>query len=74
VRAAHQHDPSRLHRLAAYRAAGGYALLRECVAGNATSSRVISTLEASGLRGLGGAGFPGRPQVAHRARRSRARA
>ncbi|OON60791.1 NADH-quinone oxidoreductase subunit F [Massilia sp. KIM] len=43
---------------AAYRAAGGYALLRDCVAGKHDAEQVITTLEASGLRGLGGAGFP----------------
>lgn len=43
---------------AAYRAAGGYALLRDCVAGARDVEGVIGTLEASGLRGLGGAGFP----------------
>ncbi len=43
---------------AAYREAGGYALLRNCVAGQHEVEQVIQTLEASGLRGLGGAGFP----------------
>lgn len=43
---------------AAYRAAGGYRLLRDCVAGLHEADSVIGTLEASGLRGLGGAGFP----------------
>ena len=43
---------------AAYRAAGGYQLLRDCVAGLHEVDTVIGTLEASGLRGLGGAGFP----------------
>ena len=41
-----------------YRASGGYALLRACVAGEHDVETVIGTLEASGLRGLGGAGFP----------------
>ncbi|MGJ9416897.1 NAD(P)H-dependent oxidoreductase subunit E [Massilia sp. CMS3.1] len=41
-----------------YREKGGYALLRACVAGEHDVERVIGTLEASGLRGLGGAGFP----------------
>ena len=41
-----------------YRAEGGYQLLRACVAGEHEVEQVISTLEASGLRGLGGAGFP----------------
>ncbi len=43
---------------AAYRAAGGYGLLRDCVAGLHEVEAIIGTLEASGLRGLGGAGFP----------------
>jgi formate dehydrogenase len=41
-----------------YRANGGYQLLRDCVAGLRDVEQVIGTLEASGLRGLGGAGFP----------------
>jgi NADH:ubiquinone oxidoreductase subunit F (NADH-binding)/NADH:ubiquinone oxidoreductase subunit E len=44
--------------LAAYRADGGYALLRECVLGSRELESVIATMESSGLRGLGGAGFP----------------
>jgi len=43
---------------AAYRAAGGYALAAACVAGKKTAADVISVMENSGLRGLGGAGFP----------------
>ena len=42
----------------AYRAAGGYALLRDCVRGRRDAEAVIATLEQAGLRGLGGAGFP----------------
>ena len=44
--------------LAAYRAAGGYTLLRDCIAGRRTADEVIGILEHAGLRGLGGAGFP----------------
>jgi formate dehydrogenase beta subunit len=44
--------------LDAYRAAGGYHLLRSCLAGERTREQVIEALEHSGLRGLGGAGFP----------------
>jgi formate dehydrogenase beta subunit len=44
--------------LDAYRAQGGYATLAECRAGTRTREAVIAGLEASGLRGLGGAGFP----------------
>jgi formate dehydrogenase len=36
----------------------GYALLRACMAGARTPDAVIQILEDSGLRGLGGAGFP----------------
>jgi formate dehydrogenase beta subunit len=43
---------------AAYRAAGGYTLAAECVAGKRATADVIATMEDSGLRGLGGAGFP----------------
>jgi formate dehydrogenase len=43
---------------AAYRAAGGYALAASCVAGDRSAADVIAQMEDSGLRGLGGAGFP----------------
>ena len=43
---------------AEYREAGGYGLLRECVEGDRTPESVMATVAASGLRGLGGAGFP----------------
>jgi formate dehydrogenase beta subunit len=43
---------------AAYRAGGGYALLQECLSGMRDVEAVIRSLEDSGLRGLGGAGFP----------------
>ncbi len=43
---------------AAYRERGGYALLRGCIAGEHDVEQVIGALEGSGLRGLGGAGFP----------------
>jgi formate dehydrogenase len=43
---------------AAYRAAGGYALARSCIEGNRQREDVIAVMESSGLRGLGGAGFP----------------
>jgi formate dehydrogenase beta subunit len=41
-----------------YRAAGGYALAAEVVAGRRSGDELIKVLEDSGLRGLGGAGFP----------------
>jgi formate dehydrogenase len=43
---------------AAYRAAGGYALAASCVKGERKAADVIAVMEDSGLRGLGGAGFP----------------
>jgi len=43
---------------AAYRASGGYTLAAACVAGKKAPAEVISVMENSGLRGLGGAGFP----------------
>lgn len=42
----------------AYRAQGGYALLRAVAAGERDAESLIRTMEDSGLRGLGGAGFP----------------
>jgi len=41
-----------------YRADGGYRLLGDCRAGRRTLADLIEILESSGLRGLGGAGFP----------------
>lgn len=43
---------------ASYCAAGGYATLRACHDGTRPVDDVIATMENSGLRGLGGAGFP----------------
>ena len=42
----------------AYRAVGGYALVAACLSGARTCEDVIAAMEHSGLRGLGGAGFP----------------
>ena len=57
-----QHHPEGYIDLAAYRAAGGYALLSQCLNAVAGSGKdadaVIKTMEDSSLRGLGGAGFP----------------
>jgi formate dehydrogenase beta subunit len=41
-----------------YRVEGGYHMLQSCLAGERTRDQVIEVLEHSGLRGLGGAGFP----------------
>jgi len=43
---------------AAYRANGGYRLIEQCLDGERDVESVLETLEDSGLRGLGGAGFP----------------
>ena len=43
---------------AAYQNAGGYALLRDCLAGKRTRDDIIKIANDAGLRGLGGAGFP----------------
>ena len=45
-------------RLAAYLQAGGYQLALQVAAGLKDHESVIQCLESSGLRGLGGAGFP----------------
>jgi formate dehydrogenase len=41
-----------------YLAGGGYALLRDCYEGRRSAEELITELQDSGLRGLGGAGFP----------------
>ena len=42
----------------AYRSAGGYELAAACAGGARQRDDVIAAMESSGLRGLGGAGFP----------------
>jgi formate dehydrogenase len=44
--------------LNAYRADGGYALLQGLIGGTQNTEAVMKAMEDSGLRGLGGAGFP----------------
>jgi len=59
VRAGHTHPRiPEYPDLARYRADGGYALLASCTGGGRAVEAVIEALEGSGLRGLGGAGFP----------------
>jgi NADH:ubiquinone oxidoreductase subunit F (NADH-binding)/NADH:ubiquinone oxidoreductase subunit E len=42
----------------AYCGAGGYELLKACLAGARTRDEIIKIVSDAGLRGLGGAGFP----------------
>ncbi len=42
----------------AYRKAGGYRLIADCLAGKRTREEITKVMEDSQLRGLGGAGFP----------------
>ena len=44
--------------LEAYRAAGGYQLLRKLRDGAIAAEQLIAIVDKAGLRGLGGAGFP----------------
>jgi formate dehydrogenase len=44
--------------LDAYRGGGGYGLLQACLSGARPVEDIITALEGSGMRGLGGAGFP----------------
>ncbi|WP_025917614.1 NADH-ubiquinone oxidoreductase-F iron-sulfur binding region domain-containing protein [Herminiimonas sp. CN] len=53
-----QHAGSAHIDYSAYRAHGGYQLLAACLSGARDVEAVIKTMEDSGLRGLGGAGFP----------------
>jgi NADH:ubiquinone oxidoreductase subunit F (NADH-binding)/NADH:ubiquinone oxidoreductase subunit E len=53
-----QHVPSGFSDYASYQAAGGYALLKDCLSGKQEVESIIKIMEGSGLRGLGGAGFP----------------
>ena len=53
-----KHVPGDYIDLAEYRAHGGYELLAQCLSGGRDVEAVIAELEHSGLRGLGGAGFP----------------
>ncbi|MDP3796309.1 MAG: NAD(P)H-dependent oxidoreductase subunit E, partial [Polaromonas sp.] len=53
-----QHAPKGFVDFSSYRATGGYALLGQCICGDRDVESVLKTMEDSGLRGLGGAGFP----------------
>ena len=54
----HPHIPADTIDYDAYVAAGGYQLLAKIRTGEISADTVLSTLDDSGLRGLGGAGFP----------------
>ena len=54
----HPHAARPAADLDAYRAAGGYRLLADCLSGARTREATIAAVDAAGLRGLGGAGFP----------------
>jgi NADH:ubiquinone oxidoreductase subunit F (NADH-binding)/NADH:ubiquinone oxidoreductase subunit E len=41
-----------------YLAGGGYTLLKACLGGSSGPEDIVAALDESGLRGLGGAGFP----------------
>ncbi len=43
---------------AQYRKSGGYKLIADCLAGKRARDEITKIMEDSGLRGLGGAGFP----------------
>ena len=59
VRAGHIHHPPEAYiDFEAYSAQGGYTLLRDCMEHRRDVESVLKTMEDSGLRGLGGAGFP----------------
>ena len=53
-----KHIPTGFINLDEYKASGGYQLLAQCISGERDVESVIKTMEDSGLRGLGGAGFP----------------
>jgi len=53
----HPHIP-KYQDLAAYRETDGYGCLQDCLSGARPVEAVIEALSDSGLRGLGGAGFP----------------
>ena len=50
--------PGKYLAYAEYRKKGGYAILQQCLAGKRNYQALTQAMEDSGLRGLGGAGFP----------------
>ena len=51
-------DPGMYIGYAEYRNTGGYRILPQCLAGERDPRSVTQAMEDSGLRGMGGAGFP----------------
>jgi NADH:ubiquinone oxidoreductase subunit F (NADH-binding) len=50
--------PGKYIAYAEYRKNGGYRMLQQCLAGKRDFQQLTKVMEDSGLRGLGGAGFP----------------
>ncbi len=53
-----EHRPGKYIDYRSYRKQGGYAMLQQCLAGKRDYKILTQAMEDSGLRGLGGAGFP----------------
>ena len=51
-------NPGKYIAYAEYRRTGGYRILQQCLAGGRDYRELTQAMENSGLRGLGGAGFP----------------
>ena len=53
-----KHRPGKYLDYRGYRKQGGYTILQECLEGRRDYRKLTQAMEDSGLRGLGGAGFP----------------